>query len=297
MADEIPAFRKPNTKNEAEFHLVAAEVPGCYRLQQQFEYVKPDYAAGPNGYKVVAPSDLRRFRTDLASVPFFATWLVPRDGKHTPAALLHDSLYADARAIGSTKDRIRALQTADWVFRGAMDVTRVSLVRRWLMWAAVSVATFSKGSLGRRIWGWFAISVTVAASLVFNLMSVNNIFDGSLEWAPRAAGHVLEWTHGTWLGALLPSDLRWVPLLSLWEVGLVAVLSSLLWTRSAGTALLAAGAVMLFGYPMVLAAWSFLVYWFIEAPIAVVLKKWGRRANDVGILRTKRSVSRDLHVG
>jgi hypothetical protein len=52
-----------------------------------------------------APTHTDTFRTDLASIPFFATWLVPRDGKHTPAALLHDSLYADARGLDSKKIR------------------------------------------------------------------------------------------------------------------------------------------------------------------------------------------------
>ena len=158
------------------------------------------------------------------------------------------------------------------------------------MWAAVAMATFSKGSIGRRIWGLIAIAITVSASLVFNLLWVNDLFDGSLEWVPRKATNFLLWADGYLLGALLPRDLEWVPHLTIQEVGLITLASTLLWWRSMGVGLLGAGAVMLFGYPMLLAAWSFFVYWVIEL-VVVVLKGAGQRANDVGILRTKRAAS------
>jgi hypothetical protein len=284
MVDPIPAFRKTGTLNAAEFHLVMIEgKPGRYRLQERFQYVKPAYAAGPNDYVVSVPTNLDKFTTDLASIPFFATWLVPRDGKHTPAALLHDSLYADARCM--KKDGIAAFERADWVFRGAMDVNRVPLIRRWLMWAAVSVGTFKRGSFLRALWGWTAIMVTVVTSLIFNFMWANSVFGETLAWIPRYATRVLDWAEDVRALAWLPDDLRWVPSLTKLNVLALVLASCLLWHRQIIVALVAAGAVMLFGFPLMLAAWSFGIYWLIELFCLVCLRLANKRANDIGILR------------
>lgn len=108
-------------------------------LSQPFRYVKGDHRF------FVTEGDV----TDLASVPTFFTWLVPRYGRHTLAALLHDHLQHD--------DRINSV-VADAIFRDAMGDTGVPLARRWLMWAAVSLRTEVKfGGCARAarviVWG------------------------------------------------------------------------------------------------------------------------------------------------
>ncbi|HYH34982.1 MAG TPA: DUF1353 domain-containing protein [Nocardioides sp.] len=89
------------------------------------------------------------FRTDLTSVPWLFAWLVPRTGAHLPAALLHDGLVGGADGGASyvsehghevTRDE------ADRVFRDAMADTGTGVVRRWLVWTAVTIATIFVGS-------------------------------------------------------------------------------------------------------------------------------------------------------
>ena len=68
------------------------------------------------------------FRTDFATVPFFLTWLVPRYGSYTTAAVLHDWLL----------DRTTLKRCdSDGIFRRALRELGVPFVRRWVMWAAV----------------------------------------------------------------------------------------------------------------------------------------------------------------
>ncbi len=71
------------------------------------------------------------FQTDFASVPRIFVWLLPRYGKYTKAAILHDWLCARVRE--GTFDRA----DADGLFRRSMRELGVPFVRRWLMWAAV----------------------------------------------------------------------------------------------------------------------------------------------------------------
>lgn len=84
--------------------------------------------------------------TDLASVPRFLTWLVPRYGRHTLAALLHDNLQGHPTI---------SPEQADEIFRDSMGSTGVPLTRRWLMWSAVAVRTQWKHG-GLRSFGVFA---------------------------------------------------------------------------------------------------------------------------------------------
>ena len=73
-----------------------------------------------------------RFRTDFASVPRVVTWLIPRYGRYTKAAIIHDYLCDVAVPRGEIS---RA--DADGVFRRALRELGVAFLRRWLMWAAV----------------------------------------------------------------------------------------------------------------------------------------------------------------
>jgi len=73
------------------------------------------------------------FRTDLTSVPWLFTWLVPKTGAHLPAALLHDGLvggHDDPASYLSTDGHVVSRDVADRVFRDAMADTGTGVVRR-----------------------------------------------------------------------------------------------------------------------------------------------------------------------
>lgn len=81
------------------------------------------------------------YRTDFATVPWFAQWVIPRTGVWTLAAVLHDWLLTDGIPAGFVTSR-----QADGVFRRVLREEGTDQVRRWCMWAAVRVAApFSKG--------------------------------------------------------------------------------------------------------------------------------------------------------
>ena len=72
------------------------------------------------------------FPTDFASVPRVAVWLIPRFGRYTLAAILHDWLCTEGIRSGAVSSR-----DADGIFRRVMRELGVPVVRRWLMWAGV----------------------------------------------------------------------------------------------------------------------------------------------------------------
>jgi hypothetical protein len=77
------------------------------------------------------------FRTDFASVPRALVWLVPRYGVYTRAAILHD--YLRSSNVVSTAD-------ADGIFRRCLREFRVSVPRRYMMWAAVRLDSRLRGA-------------------------------------------------------------------------------------------------------------------------------------------------------
>lgn len=104
----------------------------------------------------VPASPAQPFTTDLASVPRCLTWLFPRYGKYTKAAVLHDYLCQNfGRAPNGATDRsllpLHDRSDADEVFRVVMAELGVPWLRRWLMWSAVSWATLMTSLVpGRR---------------------------------------------------------------------------------------------------------------------------------------------------
>jgi hypothetical protein len=72
------------------------------------------------------------YRTDFASVPRIAVWLIPTFGRYTAAAILHDYLITDQIPAG----RVSSIDT-DGLFRRVMRELGVPPVKRWLMWAGV----------------------------------------------------------------------------------------------------------------------------------------------------------------
>ncbi|HZD23820.1 MAG TPA: DUF1353 domain-containing protein [Acidimicrobiia bacterium] len=71
------------------------------------------------------------FTTDFASVPRLVVWLLPRYGRWTQAAVLHDYLSDLARQ--GKFDRF----DADGIFNRALRELDVPFLRRWIMWAGV----------------------------------------------------------------------------------------------------------------------------------------------------------------
>ena len=91
-----------------------------------------------------------RFTTDLASVPRFLTWVVPRYGQYTKAAIIHDYLCQQEPGPvdrGETYPapygpiELRDRSDADAVFRKMLAYVEVPWARQWLMWSAVTWAT------------------------------------------------------------------------------------------------------------------------------------------------------------
>jgi hypothetical protein len=83
------------------------------------------------------------FPTDLVSVPNMFAWFIPRAGRYARPAVLHDYLWE--RVLKDGYDR----RVADRQFRLAMQAAEVSLLRRWIMWAAVRVnSIFAKRDPG-----------------------------------------------------------------------------------------------------------------------------------------------------
>jgi uncharacterized protein DUF1353 len=84
--------------------------------------------------------------TDFASVPNVFVWFLPKYGRYTKAAILHDYLW---RKKVPAKDL--TLPEADAIFRRAMQELKVSFLRRWIMWAAVRLGALKKPG-GRKGW-------------------------------------------------------------------------------------------------------------------------------------------------
>jgi hypothetical protein len=96
------------------------------------------------------------FRTDFASVPTVFVWLIPRYGVYTKAAIVHDYLCREAPV-----DRA----DADGLFRRALRELGVSVLRRWIMWAAVRAGGRLKGASVGELLLWLLVTVPAVAFL------------------------------------------------------------------------------------------------------------------------------------
>ncbi|UUZ60281.1 DUF1353 domain-containing protein [Nocardioides sp. B-3] len=131
------------------------------------------------------------FRTDLTSTPALFTRLVPKTGAHLPAALVHDALVAGGGdpSYTSTDGHVIDRVEADRVFHDAMADTGTGVVRRWIVWAAVTAATiFVKDGLPRSpLVSWLhrvGAGVSLALIVYPGYCATGELFD--LDW-PLAA--------------------------------------------------------------------------------------------------------------
>src|SRR5439155_6892819 len=113
------------------------ELPYLWDLEVPLKYTPPrDPKRDP-------PVDVKLpFRTDFASIPWIFTWLFPRYGRYTKAAIVHDYLCR------TQPDKF----ASDRTIRLAMKDLRVRWATRSLIWSAVSLETMFAVAFLRRTW-------------------------------------------------------------------------------------------------------------------------------------------------
>lgn len=80
--------------------------------------------------------------TDFASIPRPVQWLLPKSGRYTKAAVLHDHLWKNGKALGV------GMKDADGLFRKCMHELGVPFLQRWTMWAAVRTVSLARSGFG-----------------------------------------------------------------------------------------------------------------------------------------------------
>jgi hypothetical protein len=119
-------------------------------------------------------------------------WFIPRYGRYTKAAILHDYLCSKA-VPAHTISRIEA----DGIFRQAMRELGVPFLRRWIMWAAVRLGALTNQA-GREKWwtqAWrvaliavVALPVVTPAAVVIVISFLVFYLIEFLVWIPLTAG-------------------------------------------------------------------------------------------------------------
>jgi hypothetical protein len=130
----------------------------------------------------------RETETDFASVPRVFVWFLPRYGRYTKAAILHDYLWRNEAAGGQI-----SWIDADAVFRRAMRELEVPFLRRWMMWAAVRWAALTKPRGTESWWreSWRVLLVTLMAApfvvppavVIFASLALFWVFE-AIVWVP-----------------------------------------------------------------------------------------------------------------
>ncbi len=142
--------------------------------------------------EIIVPPRYQDFPTDLTSVPTVFTWLVPKTGAHLPAALIHDGLIWDpdngeSQTYISTEGKEIHRVEADRIFRDGMADTGTALLRRWLVWTAVTLATMvSREGASPRPWLRTYYRCIVWATLAtigwLGYAATADLFDRSGQW-------------------------------------------------------------------------------------------------------------------
>src|SRR5215207_1872786 len=171
----------------------------AFRMLRRIAYLDEEYG------EILVPADLDTFETDFASVPTLLTWLVPKTGAHLPAALVHDGLVGgrDYLATGYPPDEDPIDRVgADLVFRRAMRDSGIPLIRRWLVWSAVTLGTIRHGaeSWSRRQHLRYLIAAFGSLLLVaaLGIAATLDLFDvvAWLPWLGADRGFLLELAGG-----------------------------------------------------------------------------------------------------
>ncbi len=127
---------KKRQKNSFLTPLVVEVMPGGkrFKLHHEFTYLwKREYI------EIHVSSG---FVTDFASIPRICRLIIPKLGKYTKAAVIHDAIYQDdAFRVNDVRGRFTRAD-ADLVFRDGMRDLGVVKWKRIAMWLAV------------RLFGW-----------------------------------------------------------------------------------------------------------------------------------------------
>jgi hypothetical protein len=142
--------------------------------------------------ELLVPRVTSTFRTDLTSVPWLFTWLVPKTGLHLPATLLHDGLIhpPDDVTYVSTDGNVVLRAEADRVLRDAMADAGTAVIRRWLVWSAVATATMLDGQgtgWSRALtWRYRAVAaLTLVVVAVLGVCATLDLFDVHVTGVPQ----------------------------------------------------------------------------------------------------------------
>jgi len=198
-----------------ELQLQLQSVGAEFKILRRFGYRDPHY---PEPF--IIPADPVTFRTDLASIPWFFAWLVPGLGTHLPAILVHDALVlskGEAPAhIGPPVTR----EQADRILRDAMASLGTPVIRRWLIWTGVTLATAVTTLKPRWYWptvviGSLLIIVALGTLATLDLLGVWNV----LPWMGDRPLPV-ELGLGALFAVLIPAMLS-VLWLRLWKAGVI----------------------------------------------------------------------------
>ena len=177
MEADLDRFYDPDAGPGSPMHIVLRhadyEATECWYLEQRIAY-RDRHFSDP----ILVPRDRSTFTTDLTSVPQLFTWLVPRTGSHLAAALVHDALTPPSEHAWEGPADITQLQ-ADRVFRDAMGDLGTPVVRRWLVWSAVSMPTAWTVSKVQAVLGYLGL----AAIVVLGWFATLDLFDQG-NWLP-----------------------------------------------------------------------------------------------------------------
>ena len=170
------------------------------------------------------PKDKETFRTDLTSVPQIFSWLVPKTGTHLPAALLHDGLVVDEGDLPTHDGPPITRIQADRIFRDAMADQGTPIVRRWLIWAAVTLA--SAKTVRPRLLMWLMYAL-IPAIVILGTLATLDLFD-VIDWVPWMGARPWYAELGTGLlGAVVGAAVLAIPwaLARLYRAGFIAGLA------------------------------------------------------------------------
>ncbi len=193
--DGGPADGEPDPSSPATIALERTDgMPDDdFRMTRRIAYLDRHHG------ELLAPRDPATFVTDLASVPAVFAWLVPRTGAHLRASLVHDALLEQRGEGLAYVGPPMPAEKAHRVFRDALADSGVGLVRRWLMWTAVVLASMLNGRgtgwSTAEHWRWrLTLTGTVVAVALVGTLTTLDLVDVAV---PLVGG--VPWTgEGPW---------------------------------------------------------------------------------------------------
>jgi hypothetical protein len=239
-------------------------------VRPQYRVMSPMRFTASSGVTYTVPVDLAANSTDLASIPWTVSWLVPVDGAHTAAAILHDAFIEGSVGVdyeASDGAQVSDVQ-ADRIFREAMGSGGVLPVRQWLVWTAVALRSLAVDTSAVRRWvKLFALAVGLAP------------------WAYVAAlqaAQVPGFVHGTirlnWLiDQSLLMQLVMASAAIVAGTAWSALWSALVFRRhpALGAGALAGAVIGFLALPMVVSTLGWLIYALVERVVGIIVKTYG----------------------